>query len=241
MTTPRIVLVEDDADLRESIVEGLELSGFQVVGVGSGREFYCKLAEAGPFTVAVLDVGLPDQSGLVLAEYCRTNTAMGIIMLTAHDSEDDFFRGYEAGCDLYLTKPFPTRVLAQAITRLLERLATASDTPLQEQDSVAAFRNARWTLDRTAWKLITPANEIIGLTSREMQVLTALLEAPGEPVTRDQLQRLLYPRIDEYSGRALDALVRRLRAKTSHAGGEPIPIKTVHAVGYCLSEPFALL
>lgn len=236
---PRIILVEDDADLRESIVEGLELSGFQVVGVGSGREFYCKLAEAGPFSVAVLDVGLPDQSGLVLAEYCRANTAMGIIILTAHDSEDDFFKGYEAGCDLYLTKPFPTRVLAAAITRLLERLSVTLEAA-QELDG-SASRGARWTLDRTAWKLITPAGEIIGLTSREMQVLTALLETPGEPVTRDHLQRLLYPRIDEYSGRALDALVRRLRSKTSHAGGEPIPIKTVHAVGYCLSEPFTLL
>lgn len=234
--TPRIILVEDDADLRESIAEGLELFGFQVTGVGSGREFYCKLADDGPFAVAVIDVGLPDQSGLVLAEYCRANTAMGIIMLTAHDSEDDFFRGYEAGCDLYLTKPFPSRVLASAITRLVERLPIGHTAAAQ-----GSSRAPRWTLDRTAWKLFTPGDEIISLTSREMQVLTALLETPGEPVTRDHLQRLLYPRCDEYSGRALDALIRRLRAKTSQSGGEPIPVKTVHSVGYCLSEPFALL
>lgn len=234
---PRIILVEDDADLRESITEGLELSGFQVAGVGSGREFYCKLADDGPFAVAVLDVGLPDQSGLVLAEYCRANTTMGVIILTAHDSEEDSCKGYDAGCDLYLTKPFPSRVLASAITRLVERLPAMHGTIGGQNSS----RTPRWTLDRTAWKLFTPGDEIIALTSREMQVLTALLETPGEPVTRDHLQRLLYPRCDEYTGRALDALIRRLRAKTSQSGGEPIPIKTVHSVGYCLSESFALL
>lgn len=234
----RVIVVEDDADLRESLVEGLELFGFDVTGVGSGREFYCKLADDGPFAVAVLDVGLPDQSGLVLAEYCRANTAMGVIILTANDSEEDSCRGYDAGCDLYLTKPFPSRVLASAITRLVERLSAVQETGAEAGNN---SRPSGWTLDRTAWKLITPGDEIIALTSREMQVLTALLETPGEPVTRDHLQRLLYPRCDEYTGRALDALIRRLRAKAEQTGGEPIPIKTVHAVGYCLSEPFTIL
>lgn len=237
---PRIILVEDDADLRESIIEGLTLSGFQVIGVGSGREFYRAMDAAEPFAVAVIDIGLPDQSGLVLAEYCRANTGLGIIILTARDSDEDRFNGYEAGCDLYLTKPFPNRVLASAITRLVERLPLSR---MQDADGSAHkdSPSARWTLERTSWTLLSPDGEVITMTSKEMQFLSLLLETPGEAVARELLLQKLYPRTDEYTGRALDALVRRLRAKSSQSGGEPIPLKTVHGVGYCLSEPFTLL
>ena len=238
---PRIILVEDDADLRESIIEGLTLSGFQVTGVGSGREFYRAMDAAEPFAVAVIDIGLPDQSGLVLAEYCRANTNLGIIILTARDSDEDRFNGYEAGCDLYLTKPFPSRVLASAITRLVERLpsfkAADAETGVAAKDSPVV----RWTLERTSWSLLSPDGEVLPMTSKEMQFLSLLLETPGEPVARELMLQKLYPRMDEYTGRALDALVRRLRAKSAQAGGETIPVKTVHGVGYCLAEPFGVL
>lgn len=239
MKAPRILLVEDDADLRESTLEGLTLSGFQTSGVGSGREFYRALDNDGPFTVAIIDIGLPDQSGLVLAQYCRANTSMGIIILTAHDSDEDHFRGYEAGCDLYLTKPFSNRALASAISRMVERLS--AQQPLAENGARNSSRPPRWALDRNTWSLLTPSSGTISLTAREMELLTLLLETPGETVAREHLLQRLYPRIDEYTGRALDALLRRLRAKTERSGCEPLPVKTVHGVGYCLSEPFSLI
>ena len=123
-----ILLVEDDTDLRESILRYLALAGLQAKGAASAKEFYLRLDQAS-FDVVILDIGLPDQSGFVLADYLRQNTGSGIIILTAHSAIQEKVQGYEAGADLYLVKPIEMEELSAAIKSMASRRTVKLDEP----------------------------------------------------------------------------------------------------------------
>lgn len=229
-----IIIVEDDHILRESLIEYLALVGYHVTGAGSGRDFYRAL-DANSYSIAIIDIGLPDQSGLVLAEYIHANTTMGIIILTAVDGEDDQHRGYEAGADLYLTKPVSSRVLASAIAKLASRLTPLKDSVRLEKDTLD------WILDQTSWMLISPQNIPIALTAMELEFLKELAKSSGSATNRNLLIQRLYPnRSDNYSSRAIDALVRRLREKISRVPNCTNPIKSAYGIGFCFTEPLSV-
>lgn len=223
----RVILVEDDQDLRESLVEYLNLADHLVEGVGSGLEFYRNLA-LHTYDIAVVDLGLPDQDGFVLIEYARKNSEMGLIILTARDTVDDRVNGYGAGADIYLLKPVDGRELAAAIASLAIRRRESS----VGQDSPPA---ACWQLDLGAWTLAAPTGEITALTGKEMQFMAMLSECPGLPVPREALLLRLYAGQDEAASRALESLVRRLRVKLVGTTGTASPIKTSHAIGYAFA------
>ena len=230
----RILIVEDDYVLRTSIIEYLDLAGYQVTGAGSGREFYRAL-DSGQYDLAIIDVGLPDQSGLVLATYLHANTTMGIIILTAKDGDEDQLSGYDSGADLYMTKPVSAKVLASAIAKLAKRVKPPTASAQQNEFSGC------WLLDQTSWTLSAPDNTSIELTSLELELLKMLMKSSGDSVSRELLIKQLYPnRIDDYSGRALDALVRRLRDKISTVSGRPNPVKSSYGIGFCFAEPLVL-
>lgn len=226
----RIIFVEDDIDLRDSITEYLTLSGLSVTGVGCCIDCYAALKGA-DFQVAVVDVSLPDQSGFVLTEYLRKNTALGIIILTARETLEDRVHGYSSGADLYLVKPVNTKELLAAIKSLAGR---------QRPDQRAPLPPAKWTpwqLQKDAWALVTPVGAALELTAKEFRFLEALISTPGKAVDRDHLIALLGYSDDEYANRAMDSLVRRLRRKIEEATQLPSPIKTIHAIGYCFTSP----
>lgn len=231
-SSANVIVVEDDDDLRESVAELLTHSGFRVTAVADGRSFYRAL-DTGRYAAAVIDVGLPDQSGLVLAAYLRDNTSTGIILLTARDSEEDQVKGYETGADLYLCKPVAGRVLVSAIRRLTERL--------RPDRNVAAPSSPGWTLQRERWLLTRPDGRELSLTAPEISFLECLAASEGREAGRDRLTSRLYQRDDEYSGRALDALVRRLRKKMDCVPEKSNPIKSVYGVGFCFAEPLAVV
>jgi len=237
-TTVRVLVVEDNHDLRESVVECLTLAGLAAVGVGSASETYQALA-GGDFNVALVDIGLPDQSGYVLANYIRANTTLAVIILTARDALDDRIRGYDAGADLYLVKPVDSRELAAAVISLAQRQQVRSEPQPQQVRSEpqphALPVSEAWSLHLGSWRLAAPNGSASELTAKEMQFLELLAATPGRPVVRDTLLTKLYLRHDEYTSRSLDSLVRRLRAKITADTGVPVPIKTAHAVGYCFS------
>lgn len=220
----RVILVEDDRDLRESLVEYLNLAGHRAEGVGSGLEFYNNLTKHN-YNIAVIDLGLPDQDGFVLVEYARKNSEVGLIILTARDGVEDRVNGYGAGADIYLVKPVDGRELAAAITSLASRRRESSVIP--ESPPTAC-----WQLDLGAWTLTAPTGVNTALTGKEMQFMAQLAECPGQPVPRETLLIGLYASREEAAGRALESLVRRLRAKITEAAGTASPIKTSHAVGY---------
>ena len=230
----RIIIVEDDADLRESIAEYLTISGYQVTGVGSGRAFYRALDEAA-YQVAIIDLGLPDQPGMVLVEYLHANTDMGIIILTASDSEASQLQGYQTGADLYLTKPIASSVLESAIARLVKRL-NLQQTAIQQNQ----LTPGGWQLHRDKWLLVSPQGVEVPLTSLEFRFLAKLAGTSDLQASRQELLQEFYSDADEYTGRALDALVRRLRTKLSNRQDAVAPIKTVYGTGYCFAEQLVL-
>jgi DNA-binding response OmpR family regulator len=231
----RVIVVEDDSDFRESMVEYLVLSGLDVTGVESALEFY-KCISTQSYDVVILDIGLPDQNGVVLAEYVRNNTNMRIIMLTAQSSLESKINAYKAGADIYLVKPVDFSELSASIYSILSRLTSKQSIPnaLQRAEPVPNEKRLQWTLVRSNWTLCSPTKEEIKLTSKEFDLIERLaLSANSVVIRQDLLTDLAYEN-NEYGNRSLDALVHRLRLKKNGLKFS-LPIKTVHGSGYCFS------
>lgn len=222
---PRVILVEDDADLRESIEEYLRLTGFATIGVGSALEFFRTLATT-EIDVAVIDVGLPDQEGFEIASLLRRRREIGVVMLTARGASEDRIKGFQSGADLYFVKPVDCRELAAALLNLVGRLprraASGAESPAADE----------WTLDRVGWSFRDPGGREIQVTSSEMRLLDAIVVEPGTTVARGALLTALGYRDDESGKRSLDVLVSRLRRKIEVTTGGKAPIQTVHNRGY---------
>jgi len=223
-------MAEDDQTLRESIAEYLTCVGFDVTAVASGIQFYHTLA-AQSFTVAIIDLGLPDMDGMQLVDYIHCNTTMGCIILTARDSVEDRVSGYDSGADLYMVKPADCRELASALSRILQRTSAAG------QLQPSSF--GQWRINRQSATLVTPSAAIITLTSREMDFLICLAASPEETIVRDKILNEMGYSDDEFSNRALESLIRRLRRKIETVFGTS-PILTRHRVGYSFSAPIIL-
>lgn len=219
----RVVLVEDDADLRECLCAYLQKTGLDVIGLCSGQEYLSALQQNN-FDIAVLDIGLPDQSGLELAKITREQTKLGIIFLTARSTDDDVVKGYESGGDIYLTKPVDCRILAASIRSLADRLRGNR------------ICDGSWSLCLDRWILTAPDGRDIRLTIKERQLIEVLANRQGEAVSRDCLAERLYSRSDAHTNRALDSLVRRLRRKLGQ-GGAGEPLGTAQGVGYVFVAP----
>ena len=219
----RVVIVEDDADLRESIVRFLTVAGVTAEGIGCVLDFYRSIDPAA-CDVAVVDVNLPDQSGFLLADYLRRNTDLGIVIITARDGLEDRVRGYAAGADLYLVKPVDMPELAAAIVSLSRRRRERR-TP-----APAPSPPTRWTLDHTAWTLTSPQGVSVTLSGQERRLVRCLADAAGEPVGRAVLTAALGG--EDASSRSLDSLVQRLRRKIENATGRPAPLENAYGQGY---------
>jgi two-component system response regulator MprA len=215
MTGPRVLVVEDDLDLRSVLVRGLDDEGFTTAGVGTGGEVLARV-EAEPPDLVILDVGLPDADG---RDVCQALRAQGIqtpvLFLTARDALVDRISGFDAGGDDYVSKPF---ALAELVVRLqaLIRRSGGSD----------AVEAAGLRLD--------PATHAVGdvpLTPTEFRLLARLLAQPGDAVRRRELVRAGWPHGAIVRENTLDAYVARLRRKLKGIEGSP-EILTVHGVGY---------
>lgn len=224
----RLIIVEDDSDLRDSLVKYLNLSGFDVTGVGSALEFY-KNVSANTYTIAIVDLGLPDQNGLVLTEYLRKNTDIRIILLTSSSSMDDKLSGYHCGADFYFVKPVDLRELSAIVTSLFARIHHQKSTTPND-----GFNNKTdWIFIRKNWLLQTPCGKDIKLTAKELNFISFLISDTKEVSTRQELLKRLEYLNNESGHRSLESLVNRLRSKILTVCGES-PIKTVHGTGYSL-------
>lgn len=232
-----VLLVEDDPDLRDSVVEWMEMHGTPVTAVRNAAEFYQALPHK-QFHVAVIDVGLPDQEGYVLAEYARANTCMGIIILTARSSLDDKLRGYQSGADVFMVKPVDCRELAAVVHSMGTRVQTTAPASAIPLDAVTPAEH--WHISTTLWELRVGDSAAVTLTQKELQLMEMLSAQPGEAVRKRAILARLYQRDDYSSSRSLDTLVRRLRAKIVAKLAVELPLRTVHSVGYCFTADISL-
>lgn len=227
----KIILVEDDHDLRQSIADYLRLRNMHVTEAPSGIAFYKSLRQE-RYDIAVLDVNLPDVSGFELARDLSAQPEMGIILLTARTNRDDRVRGYAEGADLYLTKPVDTEELALAILNLGRRMRRGPEEAGSSRAAAAvgALDAALWRLNRQSQMLSSPELKSVKLSVREVILLEHLAARPEETVSRSLIMGLFgHAQIDPES-RRFDAFLARLRTKLKMAGME-CPLQVVHGAG----------
>ncbi|HRY15625.1 MAG: response regulator [Candidatus Competibacteraceae bacterium] len=217
----RILLVEDDLMIGESLRQGLRGEGFAVDWVQDGRSAELAM-ETTPYTLVLLDLGLPKKDGLtVLRDWRQRGLTVPVLILTARDAVPDRVRGLDNGADDYLVKPFDLTELLARIRALLRR----REGRVRELIESGALR-----LDPVT-RAVEYRGQPVALSAREFAVLRALLETPGAVLSREQLEDRLYGWGEEVESNAVEVHVHHLRRKL---GSEVI--RTVRGVGYRLGE-----
>jgi two-component system phosphate regulon response regulator OmpR len=225
---PHLLIVDDDARIRQMLQTYFEGEGFRVSAVGDGAAMRAQLAR-GPVDLILLDLVLPGEDGLTLAREVRAQSDTPIIMLTGRDDVVDKVVGLEVGADDYIAKPFHLReVLARAKTVLRRR----RPLPAAAGPADDAIRFDGYRLDLARRQLVGPDGRQIDLTTGEFDMLAALARAPGRVFTREALMEQTRNRQWNVYDRAIDAQIARLRRKIEAGESAPRLIKSVRGVGY---------
>jgi two-component system, OmpR family, phosphate regulon response regulator PhoB len=229
---PKILLVEDDANLVELIRYNLDKEGFDVVSTPDGEEALV-LAEEERQDVVVLDWMIANLSGIEVCRRLRRapeTSSLPIIMLTARAEEGDRVRGLETGADDYVTKPFSPRELVARVRALLRRLRPALSGGALEYGGIA--------MDTSAHK-VTRDGISVQLGPTEFRLLRHFLEHPGRVFSREQLLDAVWGRDVYVEQRTVDVHIRRLR-KAINGDDLPDLIRTVRSAGYALDSDASL-
>lgn len=227
-----ILVVDDDPEIRKLLGRYLQGQGFRVSLAEDGRNAEACLSSA-RIDLVVLDLMLPDTSGLDLCRKLRARSSVPIILLTALKEDVDRIIGLEVGADDYLGKPFNPRELLARIRAVLRRV-TPNDAPAVAAQSGLSFAGFR--LFPATRQVIDAEGVEIPFTGAEFDLLAAFLERPGRMLSRDQLLDLTQGRGASPFDRSIDVLVSRLRRKLGDAGQFRI-LKTLRNGGYQLAVP----
>lgn len=220
----RILIVDDEPDLLEVVSMNLEQAGFIIRTAGTGAEALSSVRIEKPDLI-LLDIMLDDISGIKLAGKLKNTPETAdipIIMLTAKDSATDVVVGLSVGADDYITKPFSTEVLVARIEAVLRRYYpdTGQFEPVLAAGSIKVFPDS---------VKVTVDGRVVDLTAGEYKILTALIEAAGKAMSRDQLLGIVADGPDTPKIRIVDVQIATLRKKLGDAGKM---IKTIHGRGY---------
>ncbi|HEX8940320.1 MAG TPA: response regulator transcription factor [Candidatus Limnocylindrales bacterium] len=227
---PRTILVVDDERvLRETLAEALEADGFQVVQAGDGRSALERFREARPDLV-LLDLMLPELSGIEVCRVIRQESAVPILMLTAKSSEVDRVVGLELGADDYVTKPFSLRELLARVRAILRR---TEGSPAEQP---ARVRLGDVEVDLAGHRLLRDGREV-PLKPKVFELLAFLLRHRGQVFSRDQLLEHVWGYDFAGETRTVDVHVHWLRGLLEDDPSAPRFLHTVRGVGYVLRTP----
>jgi len=219
MSSPHILVVDDDSRLRELLRRYLSENDF-IVSVANGADEARKLLAGITFDLLVVDVMMPGEDGLSLTQSIRQNGNIPILLLTARGEVEDRIAGLERGADDYLVKPFEPRELVLRIEAILRR-----GGPKQEEIAVATFGTCSFHMERGE---LTRDGTAVRLTSGEMEMLRLFARNPGVTVGRAEL----LAQADAGNVRAVDVQITRLRRKIEEDPKEPRHLCTVWGQGY---------
>jgi len=216
----RILLVEDDAMIGESVADGLKAEGYAVDWVRDGKEAEVAVS-ATPYSLVVLDLGLPRRDGIdVLKGIRERRIDVPVLVMTARDTVRDRIKGLDAGADDYLVKPFDLDELTARARALMRRAAGRSE-PLIERGALSI---------NPATREVTWRGESMSLSAREYALLAALAERPGVVLSRAQLEEKLYGWNESVGSNAVEVHIHNVRKKL----GEDV-IRNVRGLGYTLA------
>ncbi|KMS55323.1 chemotaxis protein CheY [Novosphingobium barchaimii LL02] len=230
----KLLLVDDEAALREPLGDYLSRQGFAVVQCSSAAEARSRLRDApheGPFDLVLLDIMMPGEDGLSLCRHLVETQDLPVIFLTARGEATDRIVGLEIGADDYVVKPFEPRELVARIRSVLRRASRSAPAATENE----AFEFEGWRLDPLKRRLIDQEGAIVAISSVEFRLLLAFLEHPRQVLNRDRLLDMVQGREAHLFDRAVDNQVSRLRRKVEVDSRNPQLIQTVWGGGYMLA------
>ena len=225
----RILLVEDEPSLIFTLRDTLESEGYLVI-VSEDGEQAVGLAQEHKPDIMILDIMLPGKNGYEICQEIRSlKFTFPIIMLTAKDQELDKVKGLDIGADDYITKPFGVKELLARIQARLRRAGTYSSS-----NNIEVLQLGTNKIDLLESKAIFADGKTNELTAREIELIRYLLQAGGEPVSRDELLEKVWRYEYSTNTRTVDVHISKLRAKIESQPDEPRHLITLHGVGYLL-------
>ena len=227
----RVLVVEDEAAIREVIALNLRMAGYDVTEAGSAEAALAAIDTSAPFDVAVLDIMLPGMNGFSLCENIRRDSdSIGIIMLSAKSQEDDKIRGLSIGADDYMTKPFSVSELLARVDALCRRVARAAGQDAG-QEAEGRMVSGGFVLDQKS-RILYKNGEPIDLTQVEFQIMELFFANPGVALVREKILEGVWG--ENYYGdvKIVDVNIRRLRMKIEDQPSAPRHIMTVWGYGY---------
>lgn len=225
----RLLLIDDEASIREPLGDYLSGQGFAVTLAASATEARAHLLGES-FDLVISDIMMPGEDGLSLTRYLREVHKLPVILLTARSEETERVIGLEIGADDYVVKPFGPRELVARIRAVLRR--AAAEQPVAGSDEGETYRFADWSLSTTERALRHVDGRDIALSTGEYQLLLALVRHPRQVMSRDRLLDIVRGRDADVFDRSIDNLISRLRRKIEDDPKEAHLIKTVWGGGY---------
>jgi len=232
----RLLIVDDDADIRTLLAEQLTRSGFIVSTAGNGTQMRQVLG-GGQIDLIVLDLNLPREDGLTLCRDLRSHSGLPVIMLTARGSPVDRIVGLEMGADDYVTKPFEPRELIARIRNVLRRTGAAAEVA---EPTCGCARFGAWTFDLDKRHLVEASGRVVSLSGAEYRLLRAFVTEPNRVLTREHLVARSSGKPYGAQQRAIDLQISRLRHKLGDDQSDSPLIKTVRNEGYVLAAAVTL-
>jgi two-component system OmpR family response regulator len=226
---PHILVVDDEPAIGDLIRNYLVRHGLRVSVVADGEGLRQAMAESKPDLV-LLDLGLPGEDGLALTRHIRTQSNIGVIIVTGSGESVDRIVSLELGADDFVAKPFDLRELLARIRSVLRRTAAASVKP--PPPDTPEIRFAGWRLELQSRRLFAPDGAEIALTTGEFDLLSLFTENPNTVMSRDQLLQATRNRDAGPYDRAIDMQITRLRRKIETDPNNPLLIKAVRGAGY---------
>lgn len=231
MPIQHILVVEDEPVTRAKLLGYFEAEGYQVTAVGSASEME-KVLDKEDIHLVLMDINLPDNNGLLLTRELRSQSSVGIILVTGKTDDIDKIVGLEVGADDYVTKPFNPRELLARVRNILSRINAVSGS---ENYSKAVYKFDGLTFDAPRRLVVNREGESIKLTRAEYELLMVFMVHPNQVLNRDRLMNKVTHRSWDPSDRTIDVLVMRIRKKLERDYKSPSLFCTVHGEGYLFS------
>jgi len=230
MTTPNILIVEDELVTRNTLKSIFEAEGYTVFEATDGEEMHQVLSNSS-VNLVIMDINLPGKNGLLLARELREHGNIALMFLTGRDNEVDKILGLEIGADDYITKPFNPRELTIRARNLLNRTLAAGQESEEKRQAERYVFNG-WTLEINSRALISPTGDVFKLPRSEFRAMLHFVENPGKIQSRAELLKKMTGRELKPHDRTVDVTIRRIRKHFESVPETPEIIATIHGEGY---------